>query len=124
MAKRRNKKRNTRYKQRRKTRRMSIPPGMRFDTLRSLISPLPAVKTTAMSQKSRRHKPRSTPKPQTQQINKYSTLTFDTKINKIKKVKNFCQKRTERKQVLHAINKTGKTGQKSPQWSEISRIKC
>ena len=35
-----------------------------------------------------------------------------------------CVRRTVRKQVLHALGKTGKSGQKKPKWNETSYIHC
>lgn len=40
------------------------------------------------------------------------------------KVLDVCESRREREQVLHANNKTGKSGQKSPIWTRKSKIKC
>lgn len=35
-----------------------------------------------------------------------------------------CMRRAERKQVLHAFNKTGKTGQRAPRLNYMSKISC
>lgn len=35
-----------------------------------------------------------------------------------------CQKRSVRKEIMHALNKAGKGGQKSPIWTRLSRKKC
>lgn len=35
-----------------------------------------------------------------------------------------CIRRNIRKQVLHALNKTGKTGQRRPKWNYNSKISC
>lgn len=35
-----------------------------------------------------------------------------------------CVRRAQREEVLHALQKTGKAGQKSPIWTEKSKIKC
>ncbi|AZL82993.1 hypothetical protein [Apis mellifera associated microvirus 52] len=35
-----------------------------------------------------------------------------------------CVSRSERREVLHALRKTGKTGQKSPKFSRASKIHC
>lgn len=35
-----------------------------------------------------------------------------------------CVRRTQRKQVLHALGKTGKSGQKKAKWNSLSYIQC
>lgn len=35
-----------------------------------------------------------------------------------------CAKRKIRKEVMHALNKTGQAGQKKPNWTDQSSIKC
>lgn len=40
------------------------------------------------------------------------------------KILSVCERRSQRKEVLHAIKKTGKVGQKTPIWTKLSRKKC
>lgn len=37
---------------------------------------------------------------------------------------NLCLERAQRSEVLHATKKTGRSGQKSPRWTDKSKIKC
>jgi hypothetical protein len=46
-------------------------------------------------------------------------LTQDRKQDKL-----HCVNRSIRKEVMHAINKTGQSGQKRPTWTEDSRKRC
>lgn len=39
-------------------------------------------------------------------------------------VKSVCSRRAARTQILHALGKTGRAGQKKPRWTERSRVTC
>lgn len=39
-------------------------------------------------------------------------------------VKIHCRKRAQRKQIMHATNRAGQSGQKSPIWTKESRLRC
>lgn len=40
------------------------------------------------------------------------------------KVLDVCESRRERTQVLHALNKSGKVGQRRPIWTKKSKVRC
>lgn len=75
----------------------------------------------------------SKPKKSLQTSNKTKTILVAVRKNKNKsplltkkekKQTMVCVNRQVRREVLHANKKTGKAGQKKPNWTELSRIKC
>lgn len=55
------------------------------------------------------------------------TVVLDTaKAEKrsVRSVRTVCEKRSTREQVMHALHKTGKVGQKTPRWTILSKRKC
>lgn len=55
------------------------------------------------------------------------TVVFDSitpQRNVRKKVRTVCEQRSVREQVLHALKKTGRSGQKTPVWTMLSKKRC
>lgn len=80
----------------------------------------------ARMRNSYRHRLRAVQTPKTRQYqatraqNKYREDIGFVTPNKVF----ICIRRKIRQQVLHALRKTGKVGQKRPRWTEYSTIKC
>lgn len=67
--------------------------------------------------------------PSTQKSKKYTQPNWSSvdqkKIEQPRLEPSVCEQRTVRREVLFATNKAGKTGQKTPVWTELSKkVKC
>lgn len=51
-------------------------------------------------------------------------LSPESQTRRVRKVRTVCERRSVREQVMHALNKTGLVGQKTPRWTKESRKKC
>lgn len=63
----------------------------------------------------------------TQRVKKISRPRFarnGTKAVQVFQEKSICEKRSERSEVMHAIGKAGKGGQKSPRFTSKSKVRC